>query len=344
MDSLIRALKVIRAFRSSKAQRMRSVSVGEVRDTLKRRATLKAEQVPAVEKSKIWKMWEEMTKLACFRGFSAYLMLAVCQWYIPVVIDFFLSGQPEGFKLGYGTTTIVLDSMFGAAFAVWTHYAITRPSQKRIWDHFPKSKNVLMELWDITASWKVAEHITMSCPLALSRSFNLKHYAFDAESWNTLDDFGLKKKIMEFGLVFMLYLLLVAFVAVPFTIITRRVYASMLSDDDLAIVPFHTGDRSRLHPYDARAQIRKPGLSISEAWSTVSLSDYSRVLLVYIQYFALNQMVQMAYWSANWKLHQVLEVDKFASTNLPCSPVGNILPLNARNTSGFGAHKGHLEL
>lgn len=322
---------------------MRSVSVDEVRFDLKRRATEKAEQPPPKKKSEIWKRWENATKLACFRGFSTYLMMAVCQWYLAVAIDFFLSGQPSGFKLGYGSTSIVLASIFGPGFAVWTHYAITRPSQKRIRDHFPKGQNIIMELWDITACWAVAEHLTMSCPLALSRNFDLKHYAFDADSWNTLDDFGQKRKIMEFCTVFLLYLFLVATVSVPFAMVTRRVYASMLSDEDMAIVPFHTGDRSRLQPYDDRAKVRKPGLSISEAWSTVNWSDYSRVLLVYMQYFALNQLVQMAYWSANWKLHEVLEVNKYASTNLPCSPVGNLLPVSARNVSagnlaGFVRH------
>ena len=259
--------------------------------------------------------------------------MAVCQWYLAVAIDFFLSGQPSGFKLGYGSTSIVLTSIFGPGFAVWTHYAITRPSQKRVRAHFPKGKNVVMELWDITACWAVAEHLAMSCPLALSRSFDLKHYAFDVDAWNTLDDFALKRKIMEFCLVFMLYVFLVATVSVPLTIITRRLYASMLSDEDLAIIPFHAGDRNRLHPYDDRAKIRKPGLSISKAWHTITWSDYLNVLLVYMQYFALNQFVQMAYWSANWKLHEVFEVDKYASTNLPCSPVGQLLSISSRNVS-----------
>jgi len=333
VDTLVRALRTIRAFKTAKASRMRSVSVPEVRETLKRRATLKSEQPARKERTGIWKKWERATQLACFRGFSTYLMMAVCQWYIAVAIDFFLSGQPDGFKLGYGTTSIVLASIFGSGFAVWTHYVITKPSQKRIRDHFPKGKNVIMELWDITACWAVADHLTLSCPLALSRSFDLKDYAFDADSWNTLDDFGQKRKIMEFCLVFILYSILVACVSVPVTMITRRVYASMLSDEDLAIIPFHSGDRSRLQPYNDRAAIRKPGLPISEAWASITWSDYFNVLFVYMQYFALNQFVQMAYWSANWKLHEVLDVNKYASTNLPCSPVGSLLPISARNIS-----------
>ena len=300
-----------------------------------------------IPKSAIWKKWDRVTSFVCFRGFTAYLMMAVCQWYLAVAIDFFLSGQPGELKLGFGSTSIVLATVFGPGFAVWTHYAMTRPSQKKVWDHFPKGTKVLEELWPITACCSVAEHLTLSCPLALSRGFNLKHFAFDVDSWNLLDEFGQEKKIMEFCIVFILYLVLVAFVSVPCTMVTKRVYASMLSDDGLAIVPFHEGDRSRLHPYDDRAKIRRPGLSVSEAWWTITWSDYFRVLLVYVQYFALNQFVQMSYWSANWKLHEVFEVDKYASTNLPCSPIGKVLPIGARNTtvgSTYRSALNHTEL
>lgn len=267
--------------------------------------------------------------------------MAIPQWYLGVAIDFFLSGQPSELKLGYGSTSIVLATIFGGGFAIWTHYTITPPRRKKIFDHFPKGPEVLMELWPLTASWAVAEQLAMSGPLALSRSFRLKHYAFDVDSWNTLDELGQKTKIFEFGLVFLLYLTLVAFVSIPATMILRRVHASMLSDEDLAIVPFHRGDRSRLHPYDERSRIRKPGLTISQAWATVTWDAYFRVLFVYCQYFAINQLVQLSYWSANWKLHQVFDVDKYAPTNLPCSPVGKVLPFAARNVS-HEAYRGFL--
>ena len=138
---------------------------------------------------------------------------------------------------------------------------------------------------------------------------------------------------MEFGAVFLLYVILVGCFAVPAQMVLRRVHASMLSDDDLAIVPFHRGDRSKLHPYDMRSKIRRPGLTVSQAFETITWRAYFDVLLVHAQYFAANQFIQMAYWSTNWKLHQLLEVDKYAPTNLPCSPVGRVLPYPARNIS-----------
>ena len=334
IEDLIRTIRVIRAFKSKGAKRLRSVSVGDVREDLKRRDSMRIEQ-PRAQKGAVEKLWARIRHMACFRGFHAYLIMAVSQWYLAAAIDFFLSGQPSDFQLGYGSTSIVLATLFGSGFAIWTHYTITKPSSKNLFNiskHFPKGEAVLIELWPITAVSAICEHLTLSCPLALSRSFELKRYAFDMDSWNTLDEAGQRRKVMEFAAVFLLYIVLVACLAVPAKMVLRRVHASMLSDDDLAIVPFHRGQR-RVQPYDMRSKIRRPGLTVSQAFGTITLRAYLDVLLVHAQYFAINQFIQMAYWSSNWKLHRWLEVDQYASTNLPCSPVGRVLPYSARNIS-----------
>lgn len=287
-----------------------------------------------------------ITSMACFRGFSAYLIMMVSQWYLSVVTDFFLSGQPSELRLGYGTTSIVLATIFASGSAVWTHYTITKPSNKKIFDHFPKGGQVLIELSPMTAAWAVSDHICLSIPLALSRSFELKKYAFDPESWNSLDGAGQKTKILQFALVFLLYATLVACVSVPANMVLRRVHASMLSDEDLAIVPFTHGDKNRNSKLDERSQIHRPGLTVSQAWSSITWTAYLDVLRVYLQYFALNQFIQIAYWSANWKLHDILEVEKFASTHLPCSPVGEVKPFYADKVplEQYGGFIAHAEL
>ena len=124
--------------------------------------------------------------------------------------------------------------------------------------------------------------------------------------------------------------------ALPATMILRRFYASMLSDEDLAIVPFHRGDRKRKHDYEARSRLQKPGLTVSEAWATVTWQQYLRVLAVYAGWALLNQLVQMVYWWSNWELHKVLDVERFASTKLPCSPVGVITPAADGNATLWG--------
>ena len=353
IDNLARALQVIKLFKvkAVRAERVRSVSVGDVRQDLKRRDTMRSHgQTARPSKSAVMKAWDHMTRYHCFRGFIGYLYMAVPQWYFGMVCDFFLSGQPSELSLGYGTTSIVLGAMWGSGLATWTHYTITPPRKSiKVQDHFPKGPAVLTGLWPLTVSWLVAEHLTLSLPLAVSRTFKLKHYAFDVDSWNTLDELDQRKKVMQFALVFFLYLLLVAAVAIPATMTMRRVHASMLSDDDLAIVPFHRGDRARLRPCYEGSKIRQPGLTVAEAFNTITWDAYFRVLFVYAQYFAMNQLVQMAYWSANWKLHQILEVDRYAPTNLPCSPINRLLPFGERNASadayrGFFHPNPHSEL
>ena len=337
-------MRVIKRFRAAGARKLRAVSVSEVRQDLKRRDSLKENARPRTNprKAPLLKAWNRIINYPCFRGFIGYLYMAVPQWYFGMVCDFFLSGQPSELSLGYGTTSIVLATMWGSGLATWTHYTITPPRNRiRIRDHFPKGPHVLTDLWPLTASWLVAEHVTLSLPLALSRVFKLKHYAYDVDAWNTLSEPAQTKKLLQFACVLLLYLVLVALVAIPATMTMRRVHASMLSDSDLAIVPFHRGDRSRLHlnSYDHRTRIRQPGLTVAEAFATITWDAYFRVLFVYVQYFALNQLVQMAYWSANWKLHQVLEVESYAVTNLPCSPVNKLLPFGERNATA-GAYRG----
>ncbi|KAL9629039.1 MAG: hypothetical protein Q9164_007047, partial [Protoblastenia rupestris] len=345
LDQLIRTIRVIGAFKSARADRLQRVerqrrlgrvSVSEVRADLRRRATLEGATPPVRRPGPLMKVWRRVTSMACFRGFTPLLKISIAQWLLGFVTDFLLSGQPSELKLGYGTTSIVLKTVFASGYAVWTHFTITKPSNKGVFDHFPKGGEVLTGLWPMTAFWAVADHLCMSGPLVLSRRFGLKKYAFDAESWNSLDDTEWPVIIAQFAAVFLLYICLVAFIAVPMTMLTRRVYASMLSDEDLAIVPFHRGDQGHSHKLEERNTIRCPGLTATQAWGSITATSYLRVLRIYLLYFAVNQVVQMAYWSANWKLHEMVEVDKYASTKLPWSPVGVVKSLSERALPEMG--------
>lgn len=193
-----------------------------------------------------------------------------------------------------------------------------------------------MELWPVTAFWAVCEHVPNSIPLAVSRAFGLRAVAFDALAWNGLTAWEREVKVLQFAGVWVLHAVLVAVVAIPATMILRRFYASMLSEEDLAIVPFYRGDKKRIHNYAERGRLQRPGLTVSEAWGTVTGRQYLRVVGVYAGWVVINQAVQMVYWWSNWELHKVLEVERFASTKLPCSPVGVIMPAVRGNGTGTG--------
>lgn len=280
--------------------------------------------------------WARICGLSCFRGVNAYLIMCIPQWYIAEILDFFLSGQPSDMKLGYGCSSVAVAVVFGGTTAIWTHYAITEPSNKNVLDHFPKGNQIWAELAQITLAWAVSEQVTMSLPLALSRSFGLRQYAFDPTSWTTLDKRGLFMVVLQFGLVFLLYLALVAFVSIPANITLRRIHASMLPPEDVAIVPFHranpkpSNSENAFHPSNNKqvsAVLRRSKLSVSEAWATITWPAYFRVMNIYVQYFIINQILQILYWTANWKLHEIFEAGNYVSPNLPSSPSPMALPI-----------------
>lgn len=356
LERLVLKLKTINKFKQAGRglRRVRTGSVTQTREELrkleekrqkgelaggfklKRRTTLLETHLTSFRESPVLALWQRFTMLPCFRGFIGSLYMAVPRWYLSFVIDWLISGQPKDYKLGYGTTSIMLTAFFAGGFAVWTHYCITKPSNKNILNNFPRGPEVLTELLPITALWAVCEHLPSSLSLSLSRLWDLKPYALDATKWNTLDQTGRMVKIGQFSQVLLTYGLLTAIFSVPATMMTRRVYASMLSDEDLAIVPFHRGDKNSTHNYEDRAKLHKPGLSYSQAWNSIKFSQYLRVIGFYVQYFLINQLLHLAYWSLNWKLQEIFQVDRYAQTKLPWSPVGVIVPLDTTNsTLGF---------
>ena len=289
--------------------------------------------------------WARICGLSCFRGVNVYLIMCIPQWYIAEILDFFLSGQPSDMKLGYGCSSVAVAVVFGGTTAIWTHYAITEPSNKNVLEHFPKGHRIWAELAQITLAWAASEQVTMSLPLALSRSFGLRQYAFDPSSWTTLDKSGLYMVILQFGAVLLFYLALVAFVSIPANITLRRIHASMLPPEDLAIVPFHratpkaskenrsspaqNGDTSIEQSNNVKMPTMEQSskLSVSEAWATITWPAYFRVVNVYVQYFMINQILQILYWTANWKLHEIFEAGNYISPNLPSSPSPMVLPI-----------------
>lgn len=281
--------------------------------------------------------------LACLRGLNAYLIMSVAQWYLGAMADFLLSGQPKELMPGYGSTSVILAIFFGGGSAIWTHYAITEPSNRQIHHLFPQGSDILVELFPITCLWAVCEQITMSLPLALSRteSFELRKYAWDPSSWNELDGHGQRTLLSKFGLVYLVYLVLVATISIPCTMMLRRIHASMLPEAGEAIVPYTRGNpRPRENPRprtdtdtdndegdeSSGSPTHRPGLTVSQAWATLTWPAYFRVLSLFGQYFLINQLIHLACWEADWRLHAFFHTEQYTSP----FPAGATMRLDLR--------------
>lgn len=254
--------------------------------------------------------------LPYLRGLSAFLTLSITQWFFSTIGDFFLSGQPKELKAGYGSTSIILAVFFGGTFALWTHYAITRPKDiRKIDDHFPRGQDIIVELYPITTLWALCEQMVRSLPLALSRSNRifgpLRQYAWTPELWNTLDASAQRILLFKFAVLFLFYLFLVAALSIPASITLRRIHASMLRDADEAIVPFVHGNPKPRD--DDESLTQSPGLSVSEAWATLNWSVYVRVVRVFVIYWIVNQALHLLCWEADLLLNDFFDTDRYAS-------------------------------
>ncbi|KAL8671498.1 MAG: hypothetical protein Q9168_004012 [Polycauliona sp. 1 TL-2023] len=250
-----------------------------------------------------WSTW--FLNLPYFRGLNAYVMMSVTQWYLAVIIDFFLSGQPEGLQLGYGSSSVLVSICFGGGAALWTHCAITERSSDYVYNHFPKGSQILCKLFPVTAAWAFSEHIALSLPLALSRYLELTRFASEPYTWSDLGAWSQIFTMLRFFMVYILHLVLVATASIPATMVLRRVHATMLDSEETALVPH----------YHAQKEI-----SVSEAWSTIDWKAYRRVLAVYIQYYFLDHMIHLLYWSAVHGLHHLCETVHYDTHSLPNAP------------------------
>ena len=253
--------------------------------------------------------------LPYLRGLNAFLMISITQWYFSTIGDLFLSGQPKELKSGYGSTSIILAVFFGGSFALWTHNAITRPRNSRnIYENFPRGQDIIVELYPITALWALCEQMVRSLPLALSRNrifAPLRQYAWAPKLWNNLDGKEQRILLFKFAVLFLFYLVLVAGLSIPASMTLRRIHASMLPEADEAIVPFvHGNPKPRK---DEESWTHSPGLSISEAWGTLNWNIYMRVVKVFVIYWIVKQAFHFLCWEANWLLHDLFGVDRYAS-------------------------------
>ncbi|KAI4240399.1 MAG: hypothetical protein LQ352_007641 [Teloschistes flavicans] len=243
--------------------------------------------------------------LPCFRGLNAYLVMHVSQWYLAAIIDYLLSGQPEGLQLGYGSSSVLVAICFGGGFALWTHCAITERSSDYVYSHFPKGHEILPKLVPVTAMWAFSQHIARSLPLALSRYLHLTQFVAESDAWSDLDAYGQIRTIVCFLAVHALHLSLVACASIPATMIFRRVHATMLDAEEIALVPHHHAQKE---------------ISITEAWSTMTWQDYRRVVAIYVQHYLLDHLLHFAYWSSVWALHHLCRTEQYNMQSLPNVP------------------------
>lgn len=172
------------------------------------------------------------------------------------------------FGLIAGPLAYVVGSvLLGGLEMAWTHIVISAPSRQAWWRRIP-SVNRIKVIAIPTAILAIAEQISLIIPSQLLQDDGIMSLTHPA--W--MDDETLKVNevvLAKLTGALLATLLIFVFVSVPATVILRRVQASMLPDEDEAIVPF---DRTFGGKVQSAAAGGSGAVSMRDAWKTFDWS------------------------------------------------------------------------
>lgn len=173
----------------------------------------------------------------------------------------------------------------------WTHAMIAMPSSKRWWQRMPPIKSsATKQLLLPTAIWALAQQLCIGIPGALLVA---AHDTFRDPGVSGGDQEKVKKIAVFqcFGVVIIFFTIVIG-ILVPAEVSLKRVEASLLPEDDKAIVPFDKTFSGKLKP----AALGGSGtLGMLNAWATFSKQSRIRLIKLYVKIFALQIAVAILF-------------------------------------------------
>ena len=163
----------------------------------------------------------------------------------------------------------------------WTHTVISMPSEKSWWRRFPSykaAKNIILP----TAVWAIARQVCIYIPAVL---FSVVFNTFKRPEMHG----GNPQDVQKVALVQMLgvsavCIAAVVLILVPAEVTLKRVQASMLPEEDEAIVPF---DRTFAGKVTPTVLGGTGAVSMLEAWKSFDKASRIRLLKLYMKLFAI---------------------------------------------------------
>ena len=171
----------------------------------------------------------------------------------------------------------------------WTHSVISMPSNKRWWRRYPTfraAKNIMLP----TAVWATAQQLSVYIPTVLML---MTH-----ETFQRPQDFGSnpeavrKVALVQFIGIFIIFIATIILVVIPADVTLKRVQASMLPEEDEAIVPFDRTFGGKVTPV---ALGGSGAVSPLDAWRTFDREARLRIIRVYGKVIAIQTALVFLY-------------------------------------------------
>ena len=215
-------------------------------------------------------------RLARFRGLHVSIIYHAIHG---LIVKLFTSGSSHPLLRPFVAviTTIALCRLQ----MTWTHIVISAPSTKRWWQRFPSvkaGKNVIIP----TAVYAIAVQAAVYVPggLFIAAHDTLRNPAAYGDNPATVQ----KIALLQLFLVILVAISIVVLIVIPADATLKRVQASMLPEEDEAIVPFDRTFAGKVKPEILGGS---GAVSMLDAWKTFDRSARIRLIKLYGKIFAV---------------------------------------------------------
>ncbi|KAL8789135.1 MAG: hypothetical protein Q9195_006955 [Heterodermia aff. obscurata] len=165
----------------------------------------------------------------------------------------------------------------------WTHIVMSNPSPKSWWRRFPSLKTG-RKIFFPTAVWAVADQLALYVPALMFGTYGLQRYAEDPSHYREVAPEVFASDVSQVFICGLVALFIVFAIVFPAQVTLTRVQASMLPEEDEAIVPFDRTFGGKVEP----TIVGGSGcVSMLDAWKTFDWASRIRLIKLYVKVIAL---------------------------------------------------------
>ena len=207
-----------------------------------------------------------------FAPFRAIHVLAIYALCFHIVSSAFLHLLPYQSTLLRSVVFVVTSTFLSRFNATWTHIAISNPSSQSWFRRVP-DRALFRKLAGPTFVAATIQQIAVLIPVKLYNAFQLQRYVANPQAFAALTDAERMTVWAQLALVVFAGLTTTLALLIPAHAALKRVQASLLPEEDTAIVPFDRTFGGKVVP--------EGRLTLKEAWKSFDLGAKVRVYKVY---------------------------------------------------------------
>jgi hypothetical protein len=222
-----------------------------------------------------------------FRGLGLFLIWCICRTILVGILSFGASTQ----SILHAIAQIASDMALSTLELAWVHVVISEPSTKRLYKRIPGPRS-WVKIAPAVALRATASQLCFLLPLYLGTVLHAFRPDKDAIILLPPEDRSPLAVLLAGLAVLVLSVTLTVLIEVPATVTMVRVAASMLPDDDEAIVPFDRTFGGKVTPAVTGGSGK---IGLLDAWKTFTWPSRVRLLKVLGKVFGMVMVVVMLF-------------------------------------------------